>query len=163
MARNVRPAAWLLLPAAAFLLLAPVAGCSSHGTVSGKITYQGEPLRGGTVVFTSGGGKVTRSAEVGPDGSYIVADVPTGEARITVDTRFAQPPPWMESGRGPPRPMQPPPDVQLPPGAENNTIYKPKPRSAYAQKIPEEFGDPDKSGLSYAVTAGPQTHDLDLK
>ena len=34
-------------------LLAGAAGCRSQGSVTGRITYRGKPVRGGTVLFVS--------------------------------------------------------------------------------------------------------------
>jgi hypothetical protein len=49
----------VLLTAGASLIL--IAGCSSEGSISGKVTYQGRPVTGGTIVFTSdrGSGRST--------------------------------------------------------------------------------------------------------
>ena len=68
----------------AVLLLAAAAGCSS-GTVRGKVSYKGQTVGGGTVVFTVPGKGSIRS-EIAEDGSYTISKCPTGTARVTVET-----------------------------------------------------------------------------
>jgi hypothetical protein len=140
-----------------FLVLAT--GCSSSGTVSGKVTYQTRPLTGGTVLFTSPQGKGTRRAEIGEDGSYTIANMPTGPVKIAVDTRSAQEPPPATEGQ--PNMKLPPGD--LPPEAARSGIYGNSRKKKPAERIPEEYADPDKSGLDYTVTSGAQTKNIELK
>jgi hypothetical protein len=161
MPRSFQSWAGLLVPVGVFLMLAPVAGCSSYGTVSGKVTYQGEPLTGGTILFTSSRGKGTRSSPIGEDGSYTIANMPSGDVKIAVETKSAQPPP--SGAKGPPMSMQPPPGVALPPGTLDSPIYNPALRKGFAVKIPERYADPEQSGIPYVVTSGPQTYNIDLK
>ena len=69
-------------------LLALTAGCGkpSTGEVSGKVTFRGEPVSSGTIAFIGADGRVTSAMIEG--GSYQLAKVPLGPARITV---FAAP------------------------------------------------------------------------
>src|SRR5437016_6252132 len=112
--------AWFPRPAAAGLLaalaLAPLGCGGGTGTVTGKVTYNGEPLPSGIVLFTNADGKGTQEAEVQPDGSYKVERVPAGLARVAVITTPSvgeaagrRGPPGSPGG-GPPQPMAPPPD-----------------------------------------------------
>jgi hypothetical protein len=133
-------------------------GCSSSATVSGKVTYQARPLTGGTVLFTSTEGKGSRSAQIGEDGSYTIPNMPTGPVKIAVETKSAQPPTMLG---GQPN-MKPPPGVDLPPEAAKSGVYGDSKKKT-AEPIPEEYGDPDRSGLEYTVTRGSQTKNIDLK
>jgi len=75
------------LPVLVLLLLLVLAGCSSSksGTreVSGKVTYKGEPLPGGTITFQSANDKdkVGRTG-INEDGSYKLGNAPEGDVKI---------------------------------------------------------------------------------
>jgi hypothetical protein len=56
------------------------------GRVTGRVTYKGKPLPGGTITFVSSGGLVA-GALIGSDGTYQADRVPVGEARIAVSVR----------------------------------------------------------------------------
>ena len=139
------------------LLLLLAAGCSSKGTVTGKITYQGKPLPAGWVTFMpeQGGGAFTSDIH---DGEYKVTKVPPGPAKIAVDTPSESGPPSQFIMK-----MQLPAEVQ-PKGAPGQSPEEfgklsnaPKP-----VPIPKKYRDPSTSGLSYTVTSGSQVHDIDL-
>jgi hypothetical protein len=75
------------LPVPVLLLLLILAGCSSSKNsayeVSGKVTYQGTPLPGGTITFqsTSDKDKVGRTG-INEDGSYKLGNAPVGDVKI---------------------------------------------------------------------------------
>jgi hypothetical protein len=135
-------------------------GCGSSGTVSGKVTYLGQDLGGGTVLF-SAPGKKTERATIAPDGSYTIANLPTGTVKIAVETASARPPDQAAMRIGIP---QIPPDANLPPEAEKS-MYKSSPENKGGKyvRIPDEYGDPDKSKLTLEVTGGNQHHDIELR
>src|SRR5262245_11102874 len=70
--------------ALAFLTLAAV-GCGGRGDVSGKVTYNGKPLVFGTVQFEASD-KTIKQANIETDGSYFIAGVPVGEAKVAVSS-----------------------------------------------------------------------------
>jgi hypothetical protein len=158
--RARRPACLL---AAAALLAA--AGCASKGDVSGKVTYKGRPLKGGTVIFTTPG-KGSVPAPIAEDGSYTAAGVPAGAAKVAVETQSlapAKPQGPMGFMKGPPK-MKAPKESDLPEGAHGPMSgAPPKADTKRYVPIPEDYGDPDKSGLTLKVTGGPQTFNIDLK
>jgi hypothetical protein len=139
------------------------AGCgASTGTVSGKVTYQGETLGGGSVLFVSPG-KKTVSAPIGPDGTYTIVGIPAGPVQIAVETKSAMPPDAkQQAGMAATRPTIPP-DANLPPSAKE--MYQNSTAAAAAKyvEIPEELGDPDKSNLTLTVTGGNQDYNIELK
>jgi len=99
--------------------LLALSGCGSKSnSIKGKVTFNGQPVTGGSLTFlpqadgASGGSEVGKpaAANVGADGSYSV--VPgsdgggaiTGKNRITYSAPVAEPPPGVEykPGQGPP-------------------------------------------------------------
>ena len=85
---------WLLLPAVVMLFSAGAAGCSGRrqsadhrAAVSGTVTYQGKPLRGGSITFISETQPEMRvTCMIQPDGSFSVADAPIGNVLVAVET-----------------------------------------------------------------------------
>jgi hypothetical protein len=139
-------------------------GCgSSQGTVTGKVSYQGKLLKGGTISFISTKGGVVTSS-IHEDGSYTVSRVPVGPATITVSTSRFRPPP-----KGEKQMMMPPPkgekQTMMPPPLPPEMI--PKVDAAELERryvpIPEKYSDFQNSGLTYTVQNGKQEYNIDLK
>lgn len=134
----------LIIPAMMASLTLIFAGCTPSDQlatvpVKGKVTYQGEPLPTGSVIFIPSGGGPTAEANIGPGGEYALgtykkADgVPPGEYNVMVVAMTEQDAMDAESARG----------------AES--------------LIPSRYGDPSKSGLSASVKAGdPNEINFDL-
>jgi hypothetical protein len=154
--------AWLLVVAAALALLPPVAGCAGSGTITGKVTYQGRPLTGGTVLFTSTRGRGTRTAQIGEDGTYTITDMPGGPVKIAVETKSAQPVSRPEQTADGKHVGGPPPGAAVP-GGMKPTVYGDPSKVRNAEPIPEDYADPDKSGLNYTVKRGRQEFPIELK
>jgi len=135
------------------MLLLLAAGCSSKGTISGKVTYQGKPLTAGTVTFVpeQGGGAFMGYIR---EGQYKVEDVPPGSAKIAVSTPVA-------SNRFIGK-MQPPPEVLKSAVRDMPSADAAKQAVPEAVPIPSRFENPDTSGLTYTVKSGGQVHDIDL-
>jgi hypothetical protein len=151
---------WILC-LCAFLL---TAGCGGKGAVSGKVLYQGKPVRAGTVSFVLEGGGVVSSL-IGEDGSYTIQNVPPGTVKITVETASARPLFVQDSGQER-RGQKKAPDSEAP---EFMMKYSKEKDSRVAERgqryvpIPEQYSDPAKSNLTYVVKSGKQEHDIDLK
>jgi hypothetical protein len=140
-----------------------VAGCGgSTGTVTGTVTYQSKPLKGGIVMFTpAGGGQSPVAFNINEDGTYTATGVPVGEATITVDTAYLKSQARGEMGGNAPK-------YEPPQGAPEGGAPAYKPPSdagANARKyvwIPTKYADPAQSGLKYTVTGGSQKKDIPL-
>jgi len=80
---------WVLLCAATGLLLS---SCNSrHVEVTGKVTYNGNPVTAGTLFFVlEGNESVTGSAILGPDGSF-KGMAPVGKVKAAVQTLAFKP------------------------------------------------------------------------
>ncbi len=131
-----------------------VVGCGGgggRGTVSGKVTYKGTALKGGRVIYSSATGANT-AADIGEDGTYTAQLVPTGPAKISVQTSYLQ----MARARGyaPPKDQKAPEGYQM--GGDPNMAKR-------FVKIPDQYENADTSGLTYDVKRGDQKHDLELK
>jgi len=147
------------------LCLLLTTGCSSKGTVTGKVSYQGQTLKGGTVVFVpEGGGGVFRST-IAEDGAYTVAKVPPGLAKITVETKSLKPISIPGGANKGAIKSTLPPDIMkdAPPGTDLEKMFDFEGPAKKYVPIPDKYSDPDKSGLTYTVKSGKQEHNIDLK
>jgi hypothetical protein len=133
--------------AAPFLLLLAAAGCGNTGTVSGRVTYKGEPVPGGVITFYGANGR-TDSGRIEADGRYAVYQAPLGEVKVTVVRPKVGPPPRVFKGREPPRH----PDAAGSAPAPSDKVMI----------LPDRFKDPSTSGLTVTVKGGSQTTDIDL-
>jgi hypothetical protein len=119
-------------------LLACAVGCGSP-KLSGKVTYNGEPLHGGLVSITAANGWVGTS-RIDEDGNYSIANVPPGSAKIAVDNFSGEVKKIPRNIKRPPK-SDPPAPV----------------------KIPAKYKEAATSGLTCEVTGGRQTHNIDLQ
>ena len=134
-------------------------GCGSRGTVTGTVSYKGTPIPAGTIVFTPDSGEPAVNAPIA-DGKYTADKVPPGPAKVSVSSTVA------EGGGMTPMQMalqksggKPPED--MPEGARK--LMEGASQAKRGVKIPDDYGDPAKSGLTYTVKGGKQTQDFDLK
>ncbi|HYT88751.1 MAG TPA: hypothetical protein VEL76_08595 [Gemmataceae bacterium] len=145
---------------APLLLLPLLVGCGAEqGTVSGRVLYQNKPVTGGWVMFApTERGKSAVTTMIKEDGHYQLT-VPPGEVRISVDNRE-----W-EPLTAPSPPPALPPDIKAPP-VEKGKAPAPTPAPLHPGKyvaIPPLYYQLETSGLRYTVTAGAQSHDIELK
>jgi hypothetical protein len=118
-------------------------GCSeSTGTVTGTVTFNGEPLQAGKVTFfhpSKPGRNVM--ADIQPDGTYRILACPAGESKVTVQPL----PPKSGSSRGKP----------YVPGSRKATDKAPP--------VPAKYNDPATTDIICRVTSGSQTFNIDLR
>jgi hypothetical protein len=144
------PGRWLgALALAVALAVAGCGGAGGKGTVSGKVTYKGAPLKAGRVAFATST-KQNVVAEIGEDGSYTAPDVATGPAKISVQTSYLK-----QASKVP--------HYKVPEGAPPGLGGGDPSLAKRYTAIPDNYEDPEKSGLTYDVKRGSQTHDIDLK
>ena len=121
-----------------FLLMT---GCGpSFGSVSGKVTYKGQPVTAGTVVIYDSQNNAP-SAEIGADGTYEIPKVAVGPTLIAVIA------PTSIVFKG----MNDAPGAALPSGKS-----KPPP-------FPAKYADREKSGFTLVVKGGSNAKDLPLE
>jgi hypothetical protein len=120
-------------------------GCGSKkGTVSGTISYKGEKLGNGIVTFVGANGQAA-SAPIQADGTYSMINVPVGTVKIKVETIA---------------PLENAPKSMMGVGMPDMKGQQ-KEAGKYV-KIPDRYKDTEKSGLTYQVNSGTQTHDINL-
>jgi hypothetical protein len=139
------------------LALALVCGCNrgnphSRSSVSGKVTYNNQPVTGGTVTFIPKEGPVyMRPIEA--SGTYTATEIPAGDYTVTIETESANKAhkqPQYGGNRGAKMTMSPAPEG-APAGAGEYV------------KIPAKYGDKAKTPLKDVnVIDGRNTKDFEL-
>ena len=126
-----------------------LAGCGGSGlaTVEGKVTVDGQAVRGGRVTFQSADGKSTVLAKIALDGSYRALDVPHGAMNVTVAglDKFER--------------------RKIQHGVKGKRTSESEARAEAIEsspKIPEKYKDPDASGLTFTVKSGTNTYNIEL-
>jgi hypothetical protein len=137
-------------------LLVVAVGCRSQGSVTGKVTFNGEPMPGGTVSFLpvkgTGGGNATIDPK---DGSYHMDKLPVGKVKVAVLPAQEPKLPKGVKGIGPPK------DTPLPEEAKG-AFNLGKGGGKYVP-VPKEYTDPETSKLEVEVKPGQNTYNIDLK
>jgi hypothetical protein len=154
-----RKCAWLCLPGLVLLAV----GCGSKGTITGTVSYKGTPIPQGTILFTPASGGAAVSVPIN-DGKYTAEKVSAGPAKVAVVSLYSAGGPAdamtqvMQGGKG----MGPPPDAKIPEEARKLFSGGGGGSSKKGLQIPDKYGNPDESGLTYTVTGGSQTKDFNL-
>lgn len=138
-----------LVAVTGLVVLSTVAtGCNRSeplGRVYGQVTFQGEPVTAGLLVFSNHQKGVHMTAELGSDGSYELQTaggfgLPLGTYKVAVNTPIPEPPVY---------------------GAPNS-IPANKPRANSYVNIPEKYQDFETSGLSITVEKGDNQFDIEM-
>jgi hypothetical protein len=151
------------------LLLGLVAGCRSSsqtpGRITGRVTYNGQPVKAGNITFHSED-KGSYNSSLSLDGSYEVTDLPTGPMIVTVENANFNPDKKIpaypgKGGKGKGAAM----DAErmaaeVRPGA-GGPMTKEEMAARYV-KIPAKYADPKKSDLTITITNGKQSKDFEL-
>jgi len=157
------------------MLLVLAAGCtrnpSAPASISGKITYNGQLVTGGSIAFLTET-QTPYTGSIKADGTYTIVDLPEGPMTVTIETISANRTPSsqgyggaqgkamekaMEKGAAGEGGRMPGPGGRSPgpPGAE------PDAGGAYV-KIPAKYADATMSDLKVTVTKGKNQHDFTL-
>jgi len=151
--RNSLRGAVCLLPCVAALALT---GCGSGvGTISGKVTVNGVPLKGGSITFVSTEGKRSVTTSIGEDGRYTAERVPAGNVKVCVETEFLNP--RGKTGTftyGPPKDMQAPSNYLKSTPTDTSKLYVP---------ISLVYANAESTPLEYKVVRGDQEYDVPLR
>ena len=117
----------------------------------GTVTYQGKTVVSGTVIIR-GSDRLPYSGTIEEDGTYLVRDVPTGLAKITVVSLPSHRGRREELFRRRAKGAE---DVETPPQAR---VDFPK-----WFPLPEKYQRFDDAGLTLTVTGGLNEHDIALE
>jgi Carboxypeptidase regulatory-like domain len=150
-----------------------VVGCSSNAKLTGKVTYKGTPLKGGTVTLIPVGSGVTFSTMIEPDGTYTFDQMRSGKYKVCVETESLKPAPAAEGPTygGKSRTMDkskikntPPPGAHMPEGYAMADPFNSGPSEASKRyvAIPPEYSAPGTTTLEVEVKGGSQQHDIPL-
>jgi len=146
--------------------LSAAVGCGGGGTgkITGKVTYNGNPLKGGEVWYINEAKQQTQSGQIGEDGSYTVDRVPAGECKVVVKTKQLLQQASAGGGSGGKGP--PPGKGKEAPKISNEAGYE-KPSGEDAKRkfvaIPTRYEDAATTPLTYTVRRGSQENDLKLE
>ena len=138
-----------------------VAGCGGSQTqLSGKVTYKGEPVTGGSInLVPTAGGAGSVPANITREGTYAVAPVPPGTYTVTVETESIKHAGGLTVKGGPGGEAQAKAMVQKQ-GYPTGQMDKSK-MPVYVA-IPAKYADAKKSGLTVEVKAGRNEKNLVL-
>jgi len=152
---------------AAALSLGLLAGCggtrnpNAPAKITGSVKYQGKPVPGGNIVFHTKNNQGMYRCSLGADGTYEIADVPTGALTVTVETESLNP----SKKKGPAYPgaggKGSKLDAEYMAGVKKSGMPVNATPAVY-QRIPEKYAKAETSPLTVTVEAGSQTHDFTL-
>jgi hypothetical protein len=145
----------LLQCAALFAAFSLLPGCGgATGTLSGKVTLDGQPVTTGTVLFTNGNSAQNAMVSIQSDGTYKAEGVAVGDMKVGVTA----PPPNASSmpkgAKGPP--------PGIPADHPQAKLYS-QGSTTPGFDIPKEYSNPETSNLTVKVEGGQQTYDIALK
>jgi hypothetical protein len=149
----------MLLFAAAVLAAAVSSGCGdvSRGRIHGKVTWNGKPLTGATVIFIAKDNK-THPVKLKTDGSYEVNGVAYGPIKVSIQQDL----PSVASKSEPRASSQAK-------GVADEKAGKAPPSSPIAEKsdygprLAASYTDAEKSGLTFEMKEPDQEWSVDLK
>ncbi len=131
-----------------------VSGCKSTASISGKVKYRNEPLKGGQVWFVNGEGQTVGSSRIDKDGSYSMDKVPVEKVTICVETESLK-----RRGNMNKRKYDAPQGQAMPSEVKQ---VDPEELAARYKEIPQKYADAKTSGKTYQVESGKQEKDIDL-
>jgi hypothetical protein len=117
--------------------------------VAGKVSLDGKPLPGGTIIFQDSK-KHAVAAEI-KDGEYTATGVPVGDVKVAVDTNSLKGKAEMLVG-----------GIKLSDQEAAARAQQAKEMLARYRPIPGKYADPEKSGLTTKVNGGTNQYDVTL-
>jgi hypothetical protein len=156
MPRNQR--ALVRLVVVVCLLTLTGCGSSNKNSVSGKVYMGDKIVKGGTVIFVMADGSAGRGdSRIEEDGSYTVEKLPVGDFLIGVETKSMKP-----SATAAARPMTPPKNATPEQLEQFKKNYPDENKKLLYVPIPDSYGDPKTSGLTFTIVAGKNEFDIKL-
>jgi hypothetical protein len=140
--------------------LAGASGCGGTATVTGTVSYQGQPVTHGSVTFRSADG-AARSAPILADGSYTVEGVHTGEVKVGIISRDPDKGRSTSKKNGKSSTPIKMGQKSVPPGKKGDEQKK-SPVPGWFP-LPHNYENPETSGLGCTVGAGRSEYKIVLK
>jgi hypothetical protein len=172
--RSARRATYL---AAITILAVAMNGCSGRAKVSGRVTFNGNPLPAGKITFIGANGKASDPVEIA-DGNYSVFNAPIGECKIKVETQYLMysainMPGGMGGGMGGKGMPGMKPGQQREKKAKEKEEHMPDLGDSgmkgmlaklpeFLVAIPGDYENPEKTPLTFTVKSGTNIHDVEL-
>ncbi len=156
---TIRLAASLLCAVFLAAVTVGMTGCGGSGgapgVVSGKVTYNGTPLTGGTITLHPVKGGAEIPIIISNEGTFSSSGIPEGEMQVSIETEFlkGKAGPGYNPSKGPPPPK----------GAEVNVPEFDKSKQPTYMKIPSKYASVTTSELTWTITKGNNNQDFDLK
>jgi hypothetical protein len=118
------PHRWYPVYLLGLVAVAAAVGCggTKKVTVTGTVSYKGQPVTAGMVQFVGAPGTAPAGGLIKNDGTFTVTDVTPGEVKVSF--------------------LATPPSSKDPPGPKVTTVGD----------LPEKYRDAEKSGLKYTIT-----------
>lgn len=114
-------------------------------TISGKITFNGQPVSVGAIYFHGEDDQVAM-ATINKDGSFTATDVPLGNIRVSLQVR--DPGTYAK---------------QLKESGENPMTKDPAQATLGVTNIPSKYADAKTSGLVYPITSSTTTLEVKIE
>jgi hypothetical protein len=132
-----------------------IAGCSGRsGDVTGQVSYKGKSVASGSVVLIGSDGS-PRYSDIRPDGTFRFTGVPTGEAKIGVNSPNPLPDPQrLAMTRAP---------VKRSGRSQDAISGTPTSVPRLWFPIPDAVGDPATSHLRTTIRPGENTHHIEIR
>lgn len=171
---RIRLACLFILAGGAVLLV----GCSRPtGSITGKVSFKGQPLKAGNISFVSTEGQPTVSSVVGEDGTYNISSIAVGNYKVCIENQsyasggaakdsYASYGNKMNKNKGKEAEAKPLDPSITPPEGYHPSNPKDTPASRNKKDfpvVPDSYGKAESTDLTYTVVSGSQNHDFDLK
>jgi hypothetical protein len=115
-------------------------GDAKKATISGKVTYKGAPLAGGTLKLVPTSGGSSYPVYIKPDGAFQVTDAPVGNMQVAIESTGSGTGATTDSTK------------MAPPAGGGRPVATPAPSNGPV--IPARYNNPKTSGLTWDVKAG---------
>jgi len=135
------------------LALAALSGCGGRGgknnfSLSGKVTYKGEPVTGGTLTLTPTDGKTHPvNTKLSSTGKYLIVPPLVGELKVSIETESIRGKTGKAYTFGP--------ALEKPPDIDESKMVKYRP-------IPGKYASAATSDLKVTVVQGKNEKNFDL-
>ena len=142
------------------VLVAGLAGCGGKkkAKISGKVTYKGNPVTGGTLtLYPPDEKQAPLPIQIQADGTFVTTDVTPGTYQVGISTESAKRAAGPDMSK-----FKPPPGVKV--SAEEMKRYGSSSGGGVKyMAIPPKYAKPETSGLTWEIKGGSQDKPFPLE